>query len=57
MKENQIIYNPKLAKELLRNGHVIVNIEENKNSYERTVFFFKNSPELQEQIYKYKIRQ
>ena len=41
------ILNPKIAKQLIRAGHKLVDIKANKSNPDKTVFMFEVSPEFQ----------
>jgi hypothetical protein len=52
-KKTQIIFSPQLARQLLKDRYVIVDIQPNSTKPERTVFFFRNDDGLEEVINKF----
>jgi Domain of unknown function (DUF5659) len=51
-KKHILIFKPKLARNLLRNGFSIVDIKADKNNTDRTIFVFERTKELLEMLRK-----
>ncbi|OAO82598.1 DUF5659 domain-containing protein [Anoxybacillus flavithermus] len=51
-KKYILIFKPKLARNLLRNGFNIVDIKADKNNPDRTIFVFEKTRELLEMMHK-----
>jgi len=51
-KKYILIFKPKLARNLLRNGFNIVDIKADKNNPDRTIFVFERTKELLEMMRK-----
>lgn len=62
MKDTKIIYDPRIARELLRHGYVIVDIKPDKYDEDgkRTLFVFRNENDLGKAVFdisqKYKVK-
>jgi len=50
MKEYISIFKPKIARHLLKKGFVIADIKADKENTDRTIFIFKNSKELLDEL-------
>lgn len=50
MKEFISIFKPKVARQLLKMGNQIVDIKADKNNTDRTVFIFRNTKKLTEDL-------
>ena len=50
MKDYISIFKPKNARKLLKMGHTIVDIKADKNNSDRTIFIFKNTDKLKEDL-------
>lgn len=50
MKDYISIFKPKNARKLLKMGHAIVDIKADKNNNDRTIFIFKNTNKLKEDL-------
>lgn len=51
-KETILVFNPKIARNLIKNGFTVVDIKPLKEDKERTVFIFKRSDLLLKELYK-----
>ena len=45
-QEVKAVFNPQIARSLLRNGHKLVDIKPNRENSLRTVFYFSVTPEF-----------
>ena len=50
MKEFISIFKPKVARQLLKMGNQIVDIKADKNNTDRTIFIFRNTKKLIEDL-------
>lgn len=50
MKEYISIFKPKIARHLLKNGNQIIDIKADKENTDRTIFIFKNTEKLQNDL-------
>ena len=50
MKEFISIFKPKVARQLLKMGNQIVDIKADKNNTDRTIFIFRNTKKLTEDL-------
>jgi hypothetical protein len=50
----KLIFTAKLARHLLKLGYQIIDIKPNKDNPDRTVFIFKDNPELKKIIREFK---
>ena len=49
-KETKIVFEPQIARKLLKDGCQIIDIKPNKDDKKRTVFVFKNDDNFKEHI-------
>jgi len=52
MNDSILIFNPKIARNLIKNGFNIIDIKADKNNTDRTIFVFKRSEELLKELHK-----
>jgi len=50
IKERKVVISAKTAKHLLRLGFQIIDLKPDRNNSDRTMFIFKNSPELEREL-------
>lgn len=50
IKDTIIIFKPKIARGLLKKKHLIVDIKQHKDNKDKTVFVFKNTKRLLEDL-------
>lgn len=48
---NILVYKRSLARQLVKLGYTVVDIQPNKQDESRTVFFFKNERDIQKKIH------
>lgn len=53
IKKNVTVFSQKLAGQLMVKGYVVVAMEPDKSGSGKNVFFFKNSPQIQQEIRDY----
>lgn len=53
-KEAITIFTADVARHLIRNGYILLDIKPNKENKDRTLFIFKLEPEIRKVIWDYK---
>lgn len=52
MKEAISIFNPKIARSLLKKGYKIIDIKPTKENPDKTIFIFRNDKSLMDEVVK-----
>lgn len=55
IKKNVVILNSKLARKLIKSGHIVIDIKPHRNLLNGTVFVFRNCVEIQRAIKNFNI--
>ncbi len=51
-KDSILVFNPKIARSLIKAGYQVIDIKPYKENTDKTIFVFKRSDELLKELYK-----